>query len=75
VQDLWWRIREHADAAGRQVSFETSPDGVSWVERARIPRPFALDAVTVWLGAGTYEDVTTPGRAVFDCYNSVDACP
>lgn len=70
VADAWWRLREHDG----DLYFETAPDGLTWRSRLSEPTPFSLDDVEIALGAGTYQAVTTPGRARFHCYNVPPPC-
>lgn len=61
----WWRIRE----SGGTVYYETAPDGKLWSTRAEIPVPFAIDALDLYLGAGAYQNVPSPGAAHYDNLN------
>ncbi|MGC4088129.1 MAG: hypothetical protein QM756_09560 [Polyangiaceae bacterium] len=70
----WWRLREEGSGSVRQVVFETSQDATSWVERARIARPFALNNVRIALGAGSYQNVSDPGSGMFSCLNAPAGC-
>jgi hypothetical protein len=64
AQHRWWSFRH--DAAGDEVSFETSADGRAWMRRRVVPRQFQLAAMLVELGAGTAASVGAPGAAHFD---------
>ena len=70
MTDVWWRLRERDGA----VFFDTSSDGLGWVNRGSAADPIPLDDVTVAIGAGTWLDVATPGRARFHCYNVPPPC-
>jgi hypothetical protein len=70
VADAWWRIGE---SAGSFV-FETSPTGVSWIERGSIPITASYDDIGIAFGAGTYLPVASPGRARFRCFNQPPPC-
>jgi hypothetical protein len=74
VRDLWWRLREGPGEGGRRIFLETSANGIDWVLRTHIPRPFSVDRVYVLLGAGAWLDTTSPGSAAFDCYNIAPPC-
>jgi hypothetical protein len=65
VAHRWWRIRNVMP--GDTISFDTSPDGISWTQRHSIARG-SLNITTgkVNLSAGTWNSQSTPGRAVFD---------
>lgn len=64
VAMLWWRLRELAGT----IYWETS-DGNSWVVQRSAPTPFAITNLSVNLTAGTYQNVATPGVAIFDNCN------
>ena len=48
----YWQFVHEVDAA--RISFQTSPDGASWVERHSVSVVVPLDALAVRLEAGTY---------------------
>jgi hypothetical protein len=48
------------------VAWETSADGVTWVTRRRIPRPFAINSMQVRMLAGKYTATTPASTAIFD---------
>ncbi|HET7461177.1 MAG TPA: vanadium-dependent haloperoxidase [Longimicrobium sp.] len=62
---LWLRLRER----GGTLYYETSADGEAWTVQAAIANPFALTAVTVEISAGIWQNVPSPGVAIFDCLN------
>ena len=64
VQHRFWRIRH--DAAADVVVFETSADGVTWVEQRRVTRGISLAAVRMQLCSGTPNLSSAPGTAIFD---------
>ncbi len=70
----WWRLREVSDGSARLVTFETSPDGSAWTERARLVRPFPLNNVRIAFGAGAYQATPNPGSGAFACYNRPASC-
>jgi hypothetical protein len=61
----WLRLRER----GGFLYWETSPDGHAWETVARAANPITLTAVTITIGAGTYQAVAHPGFAVLDNFN------
>ena len=44
--DRWWRLRESAG----MISWESSSDGSTWVEKRKAAVPFAVTAVKVLIG-------------------------
>jgi hypothetical protein len=70
-RDVWWRLRE----ANGETYFETSFNGTEWSVRGHAPDPVSLDDVQISIGAGAYQQVASPGRARFDCYNMPAPCP
>lgn len=70
TNDRWWRLAEHDG----DLSFLTSPDGMTWNVRGHGPVPRLFDDVSIVLGAGTWEAVATPGEAHFHCYNTPPPC-
>jgi hypothetical protein len=59
-------LRIRHDAAGDELVWETSPDGVAWTEQRRVARPFPLTAMRAEIGAGSYRAETDPGEAIVD---------
>jgi hypothetical protein len=68
--DKWWRVQE----ADGELSFWTSPDGVAWTMRGTMADPIPLDDVQIAIGAGTWQDMQSPGQARFRCYNVPPPC-
>jgi hypothetical protein len=60
----FWRIRH--DGATDTIRFETSRDGTTWTTQRSVPRQLPLTAMQIELGAGTWEAVNAPGKAIFD---------
>lgn len=64
TQQRHWRIRHNS--ANNSLIFETSSNGTAWTpfhtETALIP----LTAARLEIGAGTYQDESAPGTAIFD---------
>jgi len=67
VADRWWQIREQDGT----LYWETSPDGVSFVERVTWPvaQLFPVDLIRVEIGASTEATESNPGEAHFDNLN------
>ncbi|MCB9561578.1 MAG: hypothetical protein H6709_09450 [Kofleriaceae bacterium] len=64
--DRFWRLREDAGDA----VFETSGDGTSFTQRARVPAQFDLSRVEITIGAGHYgSGPGTPVTARFAAVN------
>ena len=62
----WWRLRSESG----MTFWDTSPNGVDWIQHASAPNPIPVDAVNLVLGAGTADAETIdPGNAVFDFFN------
>jgi hypothetical protein len=70
AQDIWWRLREVTG----NLHFDTSADGVTWVERGSVRDPIPLDNVGIQLGVGEYKSVPDGGEAQFRCYNHPPPC-
>jgi hypothetical protein len=70
VADAWWRFRGEPGT----LYFDTSPDGATWAPRGEIAVSFALEALQVTLGAGTYIPLPDPGTARFRCFNEPPPC-
>ena len=66
----WWRLSEVSNKSARLVIFETSSDGSTWTERARLARPFPLNNVRIAFGTGAYMATSNPGSGTFACYNA-----
>lgn len=62
--ELFWRLRHHASAA--TVTFETSADGGQWVVEREVAASVPVSSVQLVIGAGTFQDTSSPGTAVFD---------
>jgi len=63
---LWWRLRESVG----KVYFDTSADGSTWSNRYSTPSPFSLLSVKIGLIAGTWDSISSPGKAIFDNINT-----
>jgi hypothetical protein len=59
-------IREDAGT----MTYETSPDGVTYTVIAQAPTPFDLSAITIVLESGTFGSAPSPGSAVYDDFNT-----
>jgi hypothetical protein len=59
-------LRLRHDPGPDQIVWETSPDGVTWVERRRIARPFPVNVLKAEIEAGTYRSEADPGEALVD---------
>lgn len=62
---LWWRLMERSGT----IYWDTSNDGVHWINRRARSTTFAITSLTIRLTAGTYQNVATPGTAIFDNVN------
>jgi hypothetical protein len=63
----WWMIRE----SGGMLTFETSPDGMSWQVARTVDTPFDVSAVHMIIGLGTPSDTTNySSEAKFDNVNA-----
>jgi hypothetical protein len=60
----WWKIRH--DSKNDTVRFDTSADGVTWINRYSVVRSFSVKAVGLQLDAGTNGPFSAPGKAIFD---------
>ncbi|WP_375768284.1 vanadium-dependent haloperoxidase [Archangium gephyra] len=66
----WWRMRESA----KVLHWEVSADGREWT--ALVSKQLddagraALTALTVELQAGCFQATSSPGLAIFDCFNT-----
>jgi len=70
----WWQIRHERDAI--QVAFDVSPNGSDWTNlgTAFPSASIVLTGIIVQLQAGTYQPVTSPGRARFDNFAMIGTC-
>ena len=59
-------LRMRHEPGPDEIVWETSPDGVTWTERRRIPRPFPVDVLKAEIEAGTYRAEADPGEALVD---------
>lgn len=59
------RLRE----ASGTTYFDTSPDSITWTNRASLANPFAITEVTQEVSGGTYQSETSPGTVRFDNFN------
>jgi hypothetical protein len=64
----WWRIRE----ANGFIYWDTSPTGVTWTNRRTAAATFAVTGLTASLTAGTWQNVASPGVAIFDDVNMLN---
>jgi hypothetical protein len=64
----WLRLRER----GGTTYWETSPDGCEWELLHSKANPVTLTAVTLDIGAGTWQGTAAPGVVVFDNFNVRD---
>lgn len=63
----WWRIREKYG----NIYWDTSPDCTTWTNRRMTSLPaFPITDLTVVVCAGTWQNVATPGQAIFDNLNT-----
>lgn len=69
-QDAWWRL----SADETTVTFETSPDGVTWTFKGSGVPGFPLDDVSIAVGSGMWQTVAAPGVDRFDCFNVAPPC-
>lgn len=67
----WWRIRE----SGGTVFFETSSNGNSWTMRRATTVSFAITSMRLKMSAGTWQNVASPGTAIFDNLNVLSTAP
>jgi len=54
---------------GGTMTWESSPDGVTFHVMASAPTPFDVSAIYVLLQAGTYGSVPSPGSGAFDNFD------
>ncbi|HEU4457310.1 MAG TPA: hypothetical protein VFR81_29850, partial [Longimicrobium sp.] len=64
----WLRIRERSGT----TYWETSADGCEWELLHSKANPITLTAVTLEIGAGTWQGTASPGVVVFDNFNVRD---
>jgi len=62
----WWRVRE----SGGTVFWDTSPDGLTWTNRASATHGLDLTAVNLQLLSGYWGTETAPPDALFDNLNT-----
>ena len=62
----WWRFRE----SGGTTFWDTSPDGLTWTNKASLANPIAVTDLYVEFGAGTFAAQASPGSAHFDNFNT-----
>lgn len=67
----WWRIRE----SGGTIFWDTSSDGSSWANRRNSASTFSVTSVVAELAAGTWQNVASPGTAIFDNFNTLNTVP
>ncbi|MCC6558094.1 MAG: hypothetical protein IT372_34535, partial [Polyangiaceae bacterium] len=67
VQHRFWQIRE----ASGTLTWETSPDGVTWTTRKTAPTPGFAGTVHVALAAGADQPIAAPLGAHFEDFNRV----
>jgi hypothetical protein len=67
----WWRIRE----LNGFIYWDTSPNGLTWTNRRTAAATFAVTSLTVSLSAGTWQNVASPGVAIFDNVNMFNTTP
>lgn len=65
--DKFFRIAE----SGGNLSWDTSPDGMTWTNLLVHASPIAVDAVNLAIGAGTNNAVASPGTAQFATFNQL----
>ncbi|MFY0570197.1 vanadium-dependent haloperoxidase [Archangium lansingense] len=62
----WWRMRESAGV----LHWEVSANGREWNTLVSEPAPFTPTSLIVELQAGCYQPTSSPGVAIFDCFNT-----
>jgi hypothetical protein len=62
----WWRIREKYG----NIYWDTSPDCINWTNRRIAAPTFAITDLNVTVAAGTWQNVASPGQAIFDTINT-----
>lgn len=62
----WWRISEYSGT----LYFETSTDGTTWLTQYSFANPFAVTALKVSLGAGTFA-AQSSSTVEFDNFNTL----
>jgi hypothetical protein len=66
VAHRWWRLRE----SGGTVFWDTSPDYITWTNRATVATFAGLNARQIWVGSGVWATETDPtGTAIFAHFN------
>lgn len=66
ITNRWWRIREKYG----YIYWDTSPDCINWTNRRVATPTFAITDLNVNINAGTWQNVATPGQAIFDTVNT-----
>lgn len=61
----WWRIRGYYG----NIYWETSPDCINWTTHRTMAPTFGLTSLSVVICAGTWQNVASPGQAIFDNLN------
>lgn len=64
-QHKWWRIREQSGT----IYWDTSPDCITWNNQRSASTTFAITSLNVIICAGTWQNVASPGTAIFDNLN------
>lgn len=62
----WWRIREKYG----NIYWDTSSDCINWTNRRIAVPTFAITDLNITIGAGTWQNVASPGQAIFDNINT-----
>jgi hypothetical protein len=62
------RVMRYREDAGT-MTWESSPDGVTFHVMASAPTPFDVSAIYVLLQAGTFGSVSNPGTGAFDNFD------
>jgi hypothetical protein len=52
-----------------KVTWETSPDGITYTVIATAPTPFAVTAITIAIESGTFSSEPSPGTALYDDFD------
>lgn len=62
----WWRISE----SGGTISWDTSPDRITWTSRRTLAAPFAVTAIKPYFEAGWWAGAPSLTNAFFDNLNT-----
>jgi hypothetical protein len=65
AEHRWLRFREGSGT----LYLETSADGLAWTSRLSTTTPWWITWVRIYLGAGTWDTTSDPGRGEFDNVN------